>query len=160
MAKVDLAGKLSDARARVAAEMPPDEAPVAMFAQLSRKDARLRDDQLTALAALVDAVMKRRRFKAERITENTLIRIGIDLLLAHADQLRGSTEDELRNSVTSALTDLCAPASTGTVTRPTASADHPTARTDRTSGVPQIGTSEVPDPEPHVTVPDTQGAMR
>ncbi len=47
--------------------------------------------------------MRRRPVKAERITENTLIRVAIDLLLAHADELRGSTEDELRESVTSEL---------------------------------------------------------
>lgn len=103
MARVDLAGKLSDSRARVAAETPPAGPPAPMFAQLARKDARIRDDQVTALTALADAVMRRRRFKAERITENTLIRVAIDLLLAHADQLRGSTEAELRNSVTSGL---------------------------------------------------------
>ena len=103
MVRVDLAGKLSDARARVAAEIPLSEPAAPMFAQLARKDARIRDDQVTALAALADEVMRRRRFKAERITENTLIRIAIDLLLAHADRLRGSTEDELRNSVTSAV---------------------------------------------------------
>ena len=103
MARVDLAGRLSDARARVAAETPLSEPAAPMFAQLARKDARIRDDQVTALAAMADAVMRRRRFKAERITENTLIRIAIDLLLAHADRLRGSTEAELRNSVTSAV---------------------------------------------------------
>ena len=103
MARGDLAGKLSDARARVAAETPPIEPVPPMFAQLTRKDARIRDDQVTALAALADTLMRRRRFKAERITENTLIRIAIDLLLLHADRLRGSTENELRNSVTSAV---------------------------------------------------------
>ena len=103
MARVDLAGRLGDARARVAAETPPGQPLAPMFARLARKDARIRDDQVTALAALAEAVMRRRRFKAERITENTLIRVAIDLLLAHADRLRGSTEDELRNSVTSAV---------------------------------------------------------
>ena len=109
MARVDLADRLSDARARVAAETPPGKGPVPMFAQLTRKDARIRDDQATALSTLADAVMRRRRFKAERITENTLIRVAIDLLLAHADRLSGSTEDELRNSVTSALPNSAAP---------------------------------------------------
>ncbi|MDR7113762.1 hypothetical protein J2X03_003662 [Microbacterium trichothecenolyticum] len=112
MARVDLAGKLSDARARVAAETPPTAPPAPMFAQLARKDARIRDDQVTALAALADAVMRRRRFKAERITENTLIRIAIDLLLANVDRLRGSTEDELRYSVTSGLPKSGSPALT------------------------------------------------
>ncbi|MGN6220932.1 MAG: hypothetical protein ACTHNQ_15640 [Microbacterium sp.] len=109
MVRVDLAGKLSDARTRVAAETPPGQPSAPMFARLARKDARIRDDQVTALAALADAVMRRRRFKAERITENTLIRVAIDLLLAHADRLRGSTEDELRNSVTSAVPKSVAP---------------------------------------------------
>ncbi|WP_211255844.1 hypothetical protein [Microbacterium trichothecenolyticum] len=112
MARVDLAGKLSDARARVAAETPSAGPLAPMFAQLSRKDARIRDDQVTALTALADAVMRRRRFKAERITENTLIRVAIDLLLAHADQLRGSTEDELRYSLTSGLPKSGSPAPT------------------------------------------------
>lgn len=103
MAKVDLAGRLQDAHARVAAELPPAERSLPKFARLTPKDARVRADQDAALTALVKTLMRRRRVKAERITENTLIRVAIDLLLAHADQLRGSTEDELRESVTSAL---------------------------------------------------------
>lgn len=101
--KVDLAGMLSDARARVDAETPIEERGMAKFARLARKDARIRPDQAAALTALSKALMRRRPAKTERITENTLIRVAIDLLLAHADTLHGSTEDELRNSVTSAL---------------------------------------------------------
>jgi hypothetical protein len=37
----------------------------------------------------------------EQITENTLIRMAVDMLLGSADRLRSSTEDELRESVTS-----------------------------------------------------------
>ncbi|MGH3628872.1 MAG: hypothetical protein ACRDRL_15730 [Sciscionella sp.] len=67
------------------------------YARLVRKDARLRTDQVEALATL------RRRAssaRSERITENTLIRVAIDLLLAHAEKLDGDTEDGLRTSVT------------------------------------------------------------
>lgn len=139
MARVDLAGKLSDARARVAAETPMSEPPSPMFAQLARKDLRIRDDQLTALSALADAVMRRRRFKAERITENTLIRVAIDLLLAHADELRGSTEDELRHSMTSAVRKPATPAvrdaATPALPAPVASAVPHSA----TSAVPLVG---------------------
>lgn len=103
MGKVDLAGKLDDARARVEAETPVEHRGLAKFARLIRKDARVRADQDAALTALAKTLMRRRPAKAERITENTLIRVAIDLLLAHADELRGSTEDELRNSVTSEL---------------------------------------------------------
>ena len=35
----------------------------------------------------------------ERITDHTLIRIAVDLLLADPGRLQGSTEAELRNSV-------------------------------------------------------------
>lgn len=35
----------------------------------------------------------------ERITENTLIRIAIDLLLTHPDDLEGVTEAQFRESV-------------------------------------------------------------
>jgi len=104
MAKVDLAEKLSDVRARVSAEMPGDTQPgLPKFARLTRKEARVREDQYAALSALARTLMRRRKVKDERITENTLIRIAIDLLLAHQDTLRGATEDELRESVTPAF---------------------------------------------------------
>ena len=35
------------------------------------------------------------RYRGERITENTLVRLAIDLLIANAGQLHGSAEDEL-----------------------------------------------------------------
>lgn len=110
MGRVDLAGKLHDARARVEAETPAEERRLAKFARLTRKDARVRRDQDAALTALAKALMQRRPAKSERITENTLIRVAIDLLLTHADELYGSTEDELRNSVTSAVRTLRSPA--------------------------------------------------
>lgn len=103
MARIDLTDSLSNARARVAAEAPVEERALAKFARLERKDTRIRADQDAALTALARTLMHRRVRKVERITENTLIRLAIDLLLAHSDQLRGSTEDELRKSVTAAL---------------------------------------------------------
>lgn len=104
MGRVELADKLSDARARVEAESVGDSPRgVPKFARLTRKEARVREDQYAALSVLARTLMRRRRIKDERITENTLIRVAIDLLLAHQDQLRGATEDELRESVTSTL---------------------------------------------------------
>lgn len=102
MGRVDLADKLHDARARAEAESPVQERGLAKFARLTRKDARIRPDQDDALTALAKTLMRRRRDKSERITENTLIRVAVDLLLACADELRGSTEVELRNSVSTA----------------------------------------------------------
>ena len=70
------------------------------FAEFERKEARLRQDQLDALDALARKIKRARKPGAgERITDNTLIRVAVDLLLARQDELTGSTEDELRTSV-------------------------------------------------------------
>jgi hypothetical protein len=53
------------------------------------------------LARLRRALNRQRGGEGERITENTLIRVAVDILLGRADRLRGTTEDELRKSVTS-----------------------------------------------------------
>lgn len=110
MAKVDLAGKLSDARARVESEtVDPVQRGLPKFARLTRKETRVREDQYAALSRLARALMRRRTVKDERITENTLIRVAIDLLLAHQDELRGGTEHELRESVTPGVRSLRTP---------------------------------------------------
>jgi hypothetical protein len=102
--KVDLAGKLNDARARVESEtVDASQRGLPKFARLTRKEARVREDQYAALSGLARTIMRRRTVKDERITENTLIRVAIDLLLAHQDELTGGTEDELRESVTPTL---------------------------------------------------------
>ena len=69
------------------------------YLQLERKEARLRDDQSSELTWHVRALNKKRKGAGERITENTLIRVAIDLLLSESGRLAGTTEDELRKSV-------------------------------------------------------------
>jgi hypothetical protein len=70
------------------------------YLQLLRKEARLRVDQVDALAALRRQIMRRRTSRgAEILTDNTLIRVAVDLLLARADELHGDTEDDLRASL-------------------------------------------------------------
>lgn len=69
------------------------------YLQLVRKDTRLREDQLAALTDLARRLSRRRRGGGERITENTLIRVAVDLLLGEANKLDGDTEDELLRSV-------------------------------------------------------------
>lgn len=67
---------------------------------LERKEARLRADQLTDLAELRRHVSSRRRDRGEIITDNTLIRVAVDLLLrGHAHRLHGDTEEDLLRSV-------------------------------------------------------------
>lgn len=69
------------------------------YLRLERKETRIRADQLDALTSLQRRLNKARRGEGERITENTLTRVAIDLLLARAEELEGVDEDELRKSV-------------------------------------------------------------
>lgn len=71
----------------------------ARFDQYERKEARLRPDQYGRLSTTSRELNRARRSTGERITENTLIRVAIDLLLERGDQLTGATEAELRKSV-------------------------------------------------------------
>ena len=76
------------------------ESQTAKWKGLERKELRLRADQLDELARLRRLLNRQRAGDGERITENTLIRVAVDMLLSRADRLRGTTEDELRKSVT------------------------------------------------------------
>lgn len=69
------------------------------YDELERKEARLRTDQYGRLSDLSRSLNRRRAGKGERITENTLIRVAIDLLLSRETDITGSTEIELRKSV-------------------------------------------------------------
>ena len=66
------------------------------YTELVRKELRLHADQADELTALASKVQRARREKGERITDNTLIRVAVDLLLERQKELVGSTEDELR----------------------------------------------------------------
>jgi hypothetical protein len=67
-----------------------------------RKESRLREDQVLELERLVLKLNRRRgRGEGERITLNTLLRIGADLLIERQAELAGETEDELSRSLRS-----------------------------------------------------------
>lgn len=74
------------------------------FRTLARKETRLRPDQVRELAEISFELNRDRHGAGERITENTLIRLAVDLLLADkrldpesATAVYGITsEDELR----------------------------------------------------------------
>lgn len=104
MGKINLADKLAGTSSRIDRQRHgvEDEA-LPKFQRLTRKETRVREDQYAALSALARRLMRTRRTRDERITENTLIRVAIDLLLAHERELRGSNETELRKSVTAGL---------------------------------------------------------
>ncbi|RCJ16176.1 hypothetical protein A6S26_33925 [Nostoc sp. ATCC 43529] len=67
---------------------------------MERKEARLRQDQIDALTDLTRKLNRMKRSKGgERLTDNTLIRVAVDLLLSKASELQGTTEEELKSSL-------------------------------------------------------------
>lgn len=69
------------------------------YMTLLRKEARLREEQVDALTVAARELNRAKPAGGERITENTLIRVAVDLLLSHGKKLEGSTEVEIRKSV-------------------------------------------------------------
>lgn len=91
-----------------------DNSPAKRSSAQSKSEGRpkwvpMRDDQYSGLTALARDLMDERTRKTERITENTLIRVGIDLLLAHPELLTGDTEEELRANALAFIARLEAP---------------------------------------------------
>jgi hypothetical protein len=76
---------------------PDDDTP--RYETFERFGARLRPDQLTDLSALRRRVAANRTSKTERITDNTLLRLAVDLLLHQAGRIRGNTEAEMRRAL-------------------------------------------------------------
>ncbi|WP_341532223.1 hypothetical protein WKK05_41140 (plasmid) [Nostoc sp. UHCC 0302] len=73
---------------------------VPKYLKLERKEARLRQDQIDALTDLTRKLNRMKRGKGgERLTDNTLIRVAVDLLLSKASELQGTTEEELKSSL-------------------------------------------------------------
>lgn len=70
------------------------------YLSLARKEARLRADQIDRLTAIARQLNRQKiEGEGERLTENTLIRLAVDLLFVQADKLAGATEAELRASL-------------------------------------------------------------
>lgn len=84
----------------VGSRVPAGEDPsLPRYLRLTRKEVRFREDQLDALDRVVRRLVRARRGGGERITENTLVRVAVDLLLERADALSGATEAELLRSL-------------------------------------------------------------
>jgi hypothetical protein len=67
---------------------------------LQRKEARLRSDQVDALASLARRMNRGKVERGgERITENTLIRVAVDWLLSRDEPVGASSEEEIRRSL-------------------------------------------------------------
>lgn len=81
------------------APKPATEQDLPPYLRFERKEARLRTDQLTGLTLRARQLNKTKDPDSDRITDNTLIRIAVDLLLARADDLAGGDEAALRKSL-------------------------------------------------------------
>ena len=77
----------------------PDE--MAPYLRLVRKETRLREDQQNQLTQQARRLNRAKLAGAARITDNTLIRIAVDLLLAHIDNARGDDEAAILESLNS-----------------------------------------------------------
>jgi len=75
----------------------PDEGP--RFLRFVRKDTRIREDQQAALTIQARRLNRAKGSAGSRITENSLIRVAIDLLLDRIDLAAGADEDAIRASV-------------------------------------------------------------
>jgi hypothetical protein len=73
---------------------------VPKYLRLVRKEARLSTEQFEALTDLARRLNRRKpRGVGERITENTLIRVAVELLLSDEARLDDTTGDELLQSL-------------------------------------------------------------
>ena len=72
---------------------------VALYSDYQRKETRLRADQQNALTEHARRLNRAKGPGGQRITDNTLIRVAVDLLLSKTDRLAGRDEIELKRSV-------------------------------------------------------------
>ena len=93
-------GTTAQERSLDEATMPTAPPRVPKYLALERKEARLRGDQVDSLALLARRINRQKPSRGgERITENTLIRVAVDWLLSQEAHVGGSTEDEIRRSL-------------------------------------------------------------
>ena len=88
--------ELTESQSLVFPESVEHELP--KYLRLIRKEARLREDQYEQLTLLARKLSRASRGEGERITENTLIRVAVDMLLEHQEMLTGSTEEQIKQS--------------------------------------------------------------
>ena len=69
------------------------------YLRLERKELLIWPDQITELSILARRLNRNRGGAGERITANTLIRVGVAFLLSRSQDLEGTTEDELWHSL-------------------------------------------------------------
>jgi len=64
-----------------------------------RKETRIRADQIEFLESVRIRLNSQRGRSGERLTDNTFVRIAIDLLMERESELRGVTESQIRSNL-------------------------------------------------------------
>ena len=78
---------------------PTPDSDVPKWLTFEPKPTRQRRDQLDWVEAKRKELNALRGRAGERLTDNTLIRVAIDLLIVNGERLQGTTEAELRASL-------------------------------------------------------------
>jgi hypothetical protein len=94
-------GALSNVPVATAVEADSARSGAPLYLQLERKESRVRKDQLDTLSTVAKRLQRAKGTGGDRITDNTLIRVAIDMFLAQSDKAAGKTEAEILKSVTS-----------------------------------------------------------
>ena len=69
------------------------------YLRFVRKETRLREDQQNQLTLQARRLNRAKKTTGPRITENSLIRVAVDLLLAKIERASGGDEDAIRKSL-------------------------------------------------------------
>ena len=70
------------------------------YLRFVRKETRLREDQQNQLTLQARRLNRAKTTAGARITENSLIRVAVDLFLVQVDRAVGDDEDAIRKSIT------------------------------------------------------------
>ena len=70
------------------------------YLRFVRKETRLREEQQNQLTLQARRLNRAKKTVGARITENSLIRVAVDLFLAQVDRAVGDDEDAIRKSIT------------------------------------------------------------
>jgi hypothetical protein len=93
--------KVSATAARSEPVTPSPDVSVAPYLRYVRKETRLREDQQNRLTFEARRLNRAKKNPGARITENSLIRVAVDLLLAKIGDAAGDDEDEIGKSIAS-----------------------------------------------------------
>ena len=81
------------------AEPSAEDSSTPAYLRYVRKETRLREDQQNQLTLQARRLNRAKKNQGARITENSLIRVAVDLFLAQVDRAAGDDEDAIRKSM-------------------------------------------------------------